>query len=134
MRDEQMVYTFERKPIHRRLFKALASPKQSTHRAKAALRFFILRNSLYTALDTFSRHIGRSVGTTQNGYVAWLPQQAKTSDLICFLPCSDIPFVLRFSDVEDGYLLIGDCYVHGLMDGNRQSLDPQPEPATIKLR
>ncbi|CAI6337710.1 unnamed protein product [Periconia digitata] len=46
-------------------------------------------------------------------------QQIEPGDTIAVLFGSRVPFILRKveSEVENGYRLIGDCYIHGLMDG-----------------
>jgi hypothetical protein len=51
-------------------------------------------------------------------------------DVIAVLLGGTVPFLLR----EDGhnYRLIGDCYVHGIMDGELFTLDPKTEILVIK--
>ena len=44
------------------------------------------------------------------------PYSAHVGDLICVLFGGQTPFVLRKREPE-GYLLVGECYVHGIMDG-----------------
>jgi hypothetical protein len=39
----------------------------------------------------------------------------ETNDLICVLYGGDVPYVLRPNG--DRFYFVGDCYVHGLMDG-----------------
>jgi hypothetical protein len=43
------------------------------------------------------------------------PQSVESYDLICILYGSQVPFVLRPKNGH--YQLIGECYVHGKMDG-----------------
>ncbi|KAF4624308.1 hypothetical protein G7Y89_g13865 [Cudoniella acicularis] len=53
---------------------------------------------------------------TQKGYMGLTPPKAQVGDLICIFFGASTPFVVR--EIEDGYFrLVGECYVHGLMDG-----------------
>ncbi len=52
---------------------------------------------------------------TSGGYMGLAPAGTKKDDHICiFLGCS-VPLVLR--EVGEEFLLIGECFVLGLMDG-----------------
>jgi hypothetical protein len=51
--------------------------------------------------------------TTTNGYMGWVPSAAQTGDAFCFFEDFKLPFVLR--SCEEGYKLVGDAYLHGLM-------------------
>lgn len=44
------------------------------------------------------------------------PDTAQVGDLVCVLFGAQIPFVLRKREPE-GYIVVGECYVHGIMDG-----------------
>lgn len=57
----------------------------------------------------------RKFFVSHSGRVGLLPLLARADDLIFVFPESHIPFVLR--PVDDGYHLLGDCYIHGMMDG-----------------
>lgn len=46
-----------------------------------------------------------------------VPQVAQNGDHICVLLGGSTPFVLREIDGQDEYKLIGEAYVHGIMDG-----------------
>jgi hypothetical protein len=53
---------------------------------------------------------------TKKGYMGLTPPKAQVGDLICVFIGASTPFVVR--EMEDGYFrLVGECYVHGLMDG-----------------
>ena len=58
---------------------------------------------------------GRKFGITKNGFIGWIPAAASEDDRIVLFQGCQIPFVLR--PYKDGNRLIGDCYIHGLMDG-----------------
>lgn len=55
----------------------------------------------------------RQFCVTEKGYVSWVPLAAETGGDLCFFHGSRLPFVLRRR--EQGYQLIEDCYLHGLM-------------------
>jgi hypothetical protein len=52
----------------------------------------------------------------EDGYVGWAPAEAEVGDVVCVLNGSVAPFALRA--IQDGtFLFVGECYVHGLMNG-----------------
>jgi hypothetical protein len=60
--------------------------------------------------------------TTEQKILGLVPAKAKKNDLICILAGCSVPVVLRKVDGdklkgEVFYTLIGECYVHGMMDG-----------------
>ena len=60
---------------------------------------------------------GRRLAITRNFYIGFLPAQAKSGDAIAFLLGGEVPVILR-RDPEDGkYTFVGECYMHGFMDG-----------------
>jgi hypothetical protein len=52
---------------------------------------------------------------TKDGYLGLGPRTMLKDDLICVLFGSNVPFVLR--RVDDYFVLVGECFVLGLMDG-----------------
>ena len=63
------------------------------------------------------RCIKRSFVTTEKGYLGLAPSRARKGDVLCVLRGGDVPFVLR--EKENGYWeLVGEAYVHGIMDGS----------------
>ena len=68
---------------------------------------------LILALDTLS---GRVLCATKEGFLGILPNDARRGDVIAIFFGGNVPFVLR--PLENGeYLLVGPCYIHGIMDG-----------------
>jgi hypothetical protein len=61
---------------------------------------------------------GRKVCVSYDGYIGIVSMQTKADDWICVFHGTDVPFIVR--EHEDGYILIGDCYVQGLMQGLMQ--------------
>jgi hypothetical protein len=60
-------------------------------------------------------HIHRTAFRTEKGYLGMGPPATEKGDLVCVLPGCNVPFVLR--KIEAGYRIMGECYTHGIMDG-----------------
>ncbi|KAH8159575.1 hypothetical protein CIB48_g8671 [Xylaria polymorpha] len=63
------------------------------------------------------RCCGRRIARTAQGRIGLVPQEAKPGDIIFLLQGFDTPFVLRKAKGIDQFLLVGECYLHGYMDG-----------------
>ena len=52
---------------------------------------------------------------SRKGYLGLIPFETERDDLVCVLLGGEMPFILR----PEGsyYTLVGECYVHGIMDG-----------------
>ncbi|RGP69880.1 heterokaryon incompatibility [Fusarium longipes] len=72
--------------------------------------------------------IGQGVSTfifcvTEKGYIGMVPHISEVGDEICLVYGVDVPCVLRRVSAKDGrretkkYQLVGDAYIHGIMDG-----------------
>jgi hypothetical protein len=61
------------------------------------------------------RTVRRRLVTTRKGYLALAPQETERGDLLCVLYGGQLPLVLRQSG--SCFELIGEAYVHGIMDG-----------------
>jgi hypothetical protein len=65
--------------------------------------------------------MNRVLCVTEKGYMGLVPYEAKIGDQIVVLFGGNTPFLLRESDEdvhgERRWLLVGECYVHGFMDG-----------------
>ncbi|KAK5087247.1 hypothetical protein LTR70_007385 [Exophiala xenobiotica] len=59
----------------------------------------------------------RKFGVTGKGCIGIVPRKALVGDLICILYGSTVPMVLRKMPSYDSYQLVGEAYVHGIMDG-----------------
>ena len=62
-----------------------------------------------------SASAGRVFATTQKGYYVLGPAALEAGDIVCVLSGCKVPFCLR--PMGGRYLFVGECYVHGLMDG-----------------
>lgn len=71
-----------------------------------------LQRFLGTALP---RCLERSFFTTNNGYMGLGPWRVRPGDFVCLLGGGETPFVLRATDGH--HELVGEVYVHGIMDG-----------------
>ncbi|KAE8445938.1 hypothetical protein EG329_012717 [Mollisiaceae sp. DMI_Dod_QoI] len=58
---------------------------------------------------------GRIFARTGRGYYMLGPSALETGDVVCVLFGSKVPFCLR--PIGRRYLIVGECYVHGLMKG-----------------
>ena len=54
--------------------------------------------------------------STKQGRIGLAPCTTQTGDLVAIIMGADVPFVLRSTGVGT-YELVGDCYIHGIMDG-----------------
>jgi hypothetical protein len=64
-------------------------------------------------------HYVRTLCVTNNHLLALVPQLTRPKDIICLIFGGQVPFVLRpiNNGAEIRYRLVGECYLHGLMDG-----------------
>lgn len=61
---------------------------------------------------------GRRLCVTEGGYIGLVPAGAKQGQSIAVLAGCSTPYVLEeSSSIEGKYQLVGECYVHGAMDG-----------------
>jgi Heterokaryon incompatibility protein (HET) len=81
--------------------------------------------------DSFCRCArGRKFAITNKGYMSMVPPLAKAGDDIGIIYGAEIPFVFRRDmNVFD---LIGECYVHGIMDG--EALQEKDEAMSFLIR
>ena len=79
---------------------------------------------IYEAMDLATGYAaGRKLITTAKGYLGLGTSLARKGDAICILRGCSMPVILR--PVVDGtrcedatrWTLVGECYVHGIMDG-----------------
>jgi hypothetical protein len=59
---------------------------------------------------------GRRNFVSSKGYLGVGPHRLEEGDLICVFFGAEVPFILRKLS-SGGYHLVGECYVHGIMDG-----------------
>ncbi|KXX76432.1 Heterokaryon incompatibility protein 6, OR allele [Madurella mycetomatis] len=59
----------------------------------------------------------RRLGITNGGYLGLFPRQSKEEYAVCVLDCCHVPFVVRTAGQASRFRLVGECYVHGITDG-----------------
>jgi hypothetical protein len=57
----------------------------------------------------------RQLFLSKRGYIGLCPAEAREDDLLCILLGVRVPLVLRKQ--SEHYVIIGDCYIDGVMDG-----------------
>ncbi|KAE8443757.1 hypothetical protein EG329_001437 [Mollisiaceae sp. DMI_Dod_QoI] len=62
-----------------------------------------------------SAFLDRTMIVSSKGYIGLTPPRALSGDRICIILGCSLPVILR--KVDNGYRLIGDSYVHGIMQG-----------------
>ncbi len=90
-----------------------------------------------TMIDVFK---GRAFFTTDTGHLGIGPQHLQPGDLVCIVLGADVPFILRklnghssergmwfWRKAKISYQLVGECYVHGIMDGEFLADTPRIE-------
>jgi hypothetical protein len=67
---------------------------------------------------------GRRLMFTRKGYIGLGPSDTRNGDIICIFVGGQTPYVLRhnWSLVSPTFQFIGECYVHGIMDGEALDL------------
>lgn len=70
---------------------------------------------------------------TSMGYIGLLPLATKIGDEVAIFHGCDAPFVIRRSKPDRFYTLIGECYVHGMMEGELFD-DPRFPVEAIAIR
>ncbi|KPM43756.1 hypothetical protein AK830_g2730 [Neonectria ditissima] len=89
-------------------FLALASKTMDSDMMAATYSYQACMGYNYMARPIFS----------ENGYVGIGPSEVQPGDIVVLLFGGDTPFVLRpLSGGNEGYLLVGEVYVYGIMDG-----------------
>ena len=89
---------------------------------------FILHQHVegYQLFDWFYQTVaqGRRFFTTLGGYMGIGPPGMRSGDLVCVFLGGNIPWIIR----QDGheYSLVGECYVHGIMDGEFMQTENLP--------
>lgn len=75
------------------------------------------------------RCYARRFAVTRAGRMALLPALVEVGDAVAIIPGTNVPFILRSKgrDVVSGrdvYALVGECYLHGIMNGEMAGASP----------
>ena len=61
--------------------------------------------------------------TTKKGYVGVVPNMVQVSDTVAIFKGGRVPFILQNSmERPQAFRLVGECYIHGIMNGEGLSL------------
>ncbi|KAI7265960.1 hypothetical protein KC345_g8326 [Hortaea werneckii] len=77
-------------------------------------------NATHSAMQTLTLGPtrGRVMFVTSTGFLGLAPHDAREGDVVFVVRGIDVPLVLRTNGDDDAsYELIGECYVHGVMEG-----------------
>ncbi|KAK7193701.1 HET-domain-containing protein [Paraphaeosphaeria sporulosa] len=72
-------------------------------------------------LDILYRHNGRRPFITSKGLLGLGPEDMRSGDVVVVVSGAEVPFILREAP-EGGYVLVGEAYVDGVMDGEVLSM------------
>jgi hypothetical protein len=61
--------------------------------------------------------MARRLITTNEGHIGMGPCRVRKGDRICVLLGCSIPLILRLREGQPSYQVVGECYLHGFMDG-----------------
>jgi len=85
-----------------------------------------IREELQKVLDRGVRLI-----STAQGYIGWGHPDAKVDDKIWLLSGNPVPIILR--PVPGGYVIVGDVYLYGVLDGRATEALVEEDLDTIKI-
>lgn len=71
--------------------------------------------TLASMADSYTSTLKSSCLVTNRGYIGISPCQFKTEDKVCVLMGCDFPLLIR--PVDDHFIVLGSCYVYGIMHG-----------------
>ena len=69
--------------------------------------------------DMIARTVGRRMVVTKSGYLGLAPDLAEIGHCVTIIKGAKVPLILR-SINNMKWELIGDCYIHGIMHGERR--------------
>jgi hypothetical protein len=90
-------------------------PKMQTSTTYEQIEDEFEKESVSNMLIAVLALIGRRLITTQGGYLGLAPEEVQENDAIAILYGCNFPVILR--PHGDEYLLIGECYIDGIMNG-----------------
>ena len=88
---------------------------------------FVIQRPFRELIDAYNRD--KVFGVTHFGVVGMFPRSAQPGDQIYLLFGGDWPFLLRKMDRPKEFQLVGQCYVHSIMQPGHLKLDKLVELA-----
>ena len=79
----------------------------------------------------FTASCGCCLFVTENGMVGTGLPGMMAGDVSCILFGGSVPYILRPTEIEGQYLLVGECYVEGLMAGEAMGMGLQEQKFTL---
>jgi len=61
--------------------------------------------------------LNRRIARTESGYLGLVSYDVETGDSVVICKGSSVPLIMRRTEGEDEFRLVGDAYVHGVMRG-----------------
>ncbi|KUJ11167.1 uncharacterized protein LY89DRAFT_238894 [Mollisia scopiformis] len=90
---------------------------QSVHASNTLPFLQVTEHEVWRDFDKMWKWLvpGRRLMSSRKGLLGLVPDSTQSGDLVCILFGGRMPFILR--PIEEGYFLLGDSYVHGVMRG-----------------
>lgn len=105
--------------VHRNMFKAFCKVRESildsTNEATSAGEENSLADSFWYDMSLGCK--GRSFFTTTQGYYGLGPWVMQPEDQCWLIKGAKVPFILRKAEDGSSYRLLGEAYIHGIMEG-----------------
>ncbi|KAF5868701.1 putative heterokaryon incompatibility protein [Botrytis fragariae] len=77
----------------------------------------------FHTLVYFATHMRRFFIAKEPRWIGLVPMDAQIGDQLFLLEGGKVPYILRRMKGKEEYKIIGDCYVHGIMDGEEWNSD-----------
>jgi hypothetical protein len=76
-----------------------------------------IQNSFYGRFYDTVERMGMRLMTSSGGRLGMAPARAAKGDLVCILFGCSVPVILRRSEHEGSFTLVGECFIEGCMEG-----------------
>jgi hypothetical protein len=84
-----------------------------------------MSNKCHQYILNLTRQRHRRAFTSTNGLVGLVPEGSEKGDTVCIVAGPNMPFIFR--DYGSMYKLVGETYVHSIMDGELIEASPLVE-------
>jgi hypothetical protein len=131
LENEDSILRQDTEKIEGAVLKTLITDRHpETGKRRQKLRLRRIRQHLWPRAEDLEEYLsyaymyasGRTMILSKGGYIGLAPSSTSVGDLICVLYGCHAPVILRPSKDSDLHTLIGDAYVHCLMDGEALGL------------
>lgn len=101
----------------------------------AKMEYRSVETSEATSLGSFALQLGGIYGSrpfvSKSGYVGLCPLETQPGDAIAILQGARVPYIVRRGENLEGWTLIGESHVYGIMDGEFMTTNPPMEEITL---